>query len=667
MLRNQRNRFKVIVFTTALFVFCMAGCTKANKDNMTGTAESVGQTEDVRNDNERRNSPLSETDYAIGKKPVGDTGNLYELCLVPEGGAVMMCYMGTYGGDLLVVYQLEDGRNYIVRINPLTMMEEAKSELPDGIYANNGVFVTTGGMVAVCNQMSGDIYLLNEDLSEYDRISFGQSDMLIKYVSQDLSRIIYEDYETGTVCSYDSATGEKVILYGDDKEEGVFYYVSGVYEADNCVLIGKSREGDAEPDCRLIRMDTGEVVQSYTTDLSKLEVAENFYIAYCGVGCLTEIVFGNVNSDTPEILAFADYEEYDYRYTDAENKVVISRKERIAGDEKQAVLSFYRLDLGLKQYELTVPHSDTEFVSDFMTYIENDELVIFEMIGASSGTVYVWDLLAENSACGDEKNYVCKWQGKNPADEDEMEELRGQAQEIGERHGVEIYIGDAVKECTTDTYEYVTTDNVVRIRQALSILDRALERYPDGMLAQLDDDFGGVLKIYLAGDILPADDMSIDTAVGVQNTLWEDTHLVLDINSVYDYESAIYHEIFHAIENHLNITDEGCIDDVMWDSYNPPDFVYDYDYIENQGSDDFTYVVGDTEEPVYFIDIYSKSFPLEDRARVMEYAMMEEKLQTGYFSGEHLRNKVKYLSNQIRAGFDTTGWPEVTDWEIWIR
>lgn len=29
MLRNQRNRFKVIVFTTALFVFCMVGCTKA--------------------------------------------------------------------------------------------------------------------------------------------------------------------------------------------------------------------------------------------------------------------------------------------------------------------------------------------------------------------------------------------------------------------------------------------------------------------------------------------------------------------------------------------------------------------------------------------------------------------------------------------------------------
>lgn len=658
MVKNQNGRYRYIFLFLVLLVISLTGCREGKQEVTQGTESGIEQVEDDV-------KPISQTDYLLAQNPVGDSGNLYKLRLVPEEGFVIILYIGEYKDDILTVYQIENGKNYIARFNPFTMVQEARTELPEGMYVEEGVYVMPDGSVAVCNQMSGQVYLMDEELLEYDRISVGQTEAWVSYISQDLKHIFYMDYDA--VYSYNTETEDKVTLYENNDSENKYGSLLGVYEEDNCALIEEMEDGNSV--CRLIRSDTGETVQSYEADIRKLEAAEDFYMAYCDVDGLTELVFGNEGGNGPKMLFFTDYDEYSYRYADVENGIVISQTERRVAGERQAVLNFYRLDTGMKQYELTVPLLDMEFISGYVTYLKNKNIVVFGLQGEDNGGIYVWDLLAEQSMSADENCYVCDWQGQNPADEEEMELLRTRAQEIGERYGVEIYIGDDVEECAVDIYEYVETDNVVRISQALSILDRTLARYPSGMLAQLDDDYGSVLRIYLAGGILPADATAIDTAVGVQNTLQDDTHLVLDINSVYDYEITICHEIFHAIENHLNMTGTAWMEDDVWNSYNPPDFLYDYDYITNQDSVDFSYVVGNTgqEEQVYFIDVYSKSFPHEDRARIMEYAMMEEKMETGYFEYEVIKNKLTYISGRIRDGFDTTGWPEVTDWEVWIQ
>lgn len=666
------KRYPAVAVAAALLAVCLSGCgaKQATTQQTMIQGDLQEQQENGQNDDVMRSRPLSQTDYALAQAPVGDSKNLYRFRLAPEGEVVEIFFIGEYQDDMLAVYQLEDGRNYIAKINPFTMMTEIQTELPNGMYFDGGIHVMPDGMVAVCNQMNGEIYLMNESLLEYDRILLEQTDVWISYISKDLNQIFYEDYGSNTICVYNHESGESLIIYENDDPENKYGSLLGVYEADNCVLIGETDMAAGGSSCKLVRVDTGETVQSYTADVRNLKVEGDSYMAYCDVDGLTEIVFGDVNKNEPQTLAFADYSEYGCRYVDVENKIAVSQTERFAAGERQAALNVYCFDTGLRQYELNIPLSDTEFIFNYAVYLKNKGIVLFGIWnGSDAGEIYVWDLLAEQSVSEDEHYYVHKWQGENPADEEELEQLRAQAQEIGERYGVEIYIGDDVKECPTDIYEYMITDNVVRIEQSLSILDRALARYPDGMLAQLDDDYGSILRIYLAGEILPIDDTAIDTAVGVQNTMPDDTHLVLNINSVYDYESTIYHEIFHAIEKYLDMTDTAWIDAEVWDSYNPSDFSYDYDYIVNQDSFDFTYVVGgvEQEEQACFIDIYSKSFPDEDRARIMEYAMMEEKLRTGYFDYEAIRNKLIYISGQIRAGFDTTGWPEVTDWEVWIQ
>ena len=63
------------------------------------------------------------------------------------------------------------------------------------------------------------------------------------------------------------------------------------------------------------------------------------------------------------------------------------------------------------------------------------------------------------------------------------------------------------------------------------------------------------------------------------------------------------------------------------------------------------------------MDTYSRTFPTEDRARVLENAMAG---WDWYFrDGQHapLREKLTYYAACIRDAFDTTGWPDVTLWE----
>ena len=92
-----------------------------------------------------------------------------------------------------------------------------------------------------------------------------------------------------------------------------------------------------------------------------------------------------------------------------------------------------------------------------------------------------------------------------------------------------------------------------------------------------------------------------------------------------------------------------------WAALNPKGFQYCQSYTDVPDS----YYYDGNED--YFIDIYSRTFPSEDRARVMEYAMIGAEFCFDTYPG--LVEKLRYYSECIRDGFDTTGWPEVTKWE----
>lgn len=410
MLKKPRDRYRAYIFIVLLVVLSLTGCVR-QQDKTTQTDKTDAQMEDAQDSGTRRSLPLSETDYAIAGEAVGDSGNLYELRFTLAGELSFLCFIGSYKNDIVVVYQCEDGTNYIARINPFTMVTEAQTELPDGMYYDDGVYITSDGQIALCNQMNGEVYFLNGAFSEYDRISLG--DAWISYISEDLTRVFYMDYDLNKICVYNRETGEKITLYDNSESEEKSASLIGVYETDNCVLIQETDMESPDSVCRLIQADTGETVQSYTADIRKLEVTEDAYIAYCDLGGLTEIVFGKPGEGEPKTLAFADYSEYGYRYVDAASRIAISQTERHMEGKRQAFCCFYCLDTGYRQYEMEMPLTENQFVSGYVTYIENKDIVLFSTDDECGVTIYVWDLLAKESISEDTHCYAYKWRGEN--------------------------------------------------------------------------------------------------------------------------------------------------------------------------------------------------------------------------------------------------------------
>ena len=98
-----------------------------------------------------------------------------------------------------------------------------------------------------------------------------------------------------------------------------------------------------------------------------------------------------------------------------------------------------------------------------------------------------------------------------------------------------------------------------------------------------------------------------------------------------------------------------------WDMLNPSDFVYDYDYVRNIDRDGSKYLQPGSE---YFIDTYSMSFPKEDRARIMEYAMTEG--NEAAFQSRAMQKKLLTLCEGIRDAFGLKKSPETFLWEQYL-
>ena len=123
-------------------------------------------------------------------------------------------------------------------------------------------------------------------------------------------------------------------------------------------------------------------------------------------------------------------------------------------------------------------------------------------------------------------------------------------------------------------------------------------------------------------------------------------------------ERALYHELCHIIDSRV-LVQSNAYD--QWDQLNPGDFEYDYDYEKNKLRRDYQFL---QEHSRSFVDMYSMSFPKEDRARIMEYAMTEG--NEALFRCPILQTKLKTLCLGIREAFGLQKYPQALAWEAYL-
>jgi hypothetical protein len=84
--------------------------------------------------------------------------------------------------------------------------------------------------------------------------------------------------------------------------------------------------------------------------------------------------------------------------------------------------------------------------------------------------------------------------------------------------------------------------------------------------------------------------------------------------------------------------------------------------VTNQFREDYQYL---EDENRVFIDMYSMSYPKEDRARIFEYAMMEG--NESYFQSDIMQLKLKTLCKGIREAFNLKKYTEPLLWEQYLK
>lgn len=236
--------------------------------------------------------------------------------------------------------------------------------------------------------------------------------------------------------------------------------------------------------------------------------------------------------------------------------------------------------------------------------------------------------------------------------------LYERAQELSDRYGVEILIGEQCELVYTHFESYALTDPIF-LNEALDVLDNALSRYPDGFFRQLP--FGTVetIRFEVVGALYAREGVTdYQNSVGAF-AQYRDNYYGIVLDGFCIQEDTIYHEISHIIDKKLawdaQIRADALFSEERWMQLQPDGFQYVESYVD-MPEEALAYVGSG-----YFIRDYSMTFPTEDRADVLASAIgLEDWL---FEPGSGLRAKLEFYTACIRDCFDTAQWPEVVCWE----
>ena len=264
-----------------------------------------------------------------------------------------------------------------------------------------------------------------------------------------------------------------------------------------------------------------------------------------------------------------------------------------------------------------------------------------ENLFTGEDALYGWNLSV--NAQTQEGSFLSPYYTAESPDREGLKRCQEQAESLSQTYGVRVELWeDAISPLPKD-YS-VTSEYLVNVYERyLPILEKALSAFPKTVYKKLGKQSqNGKLTVSLVREIYGTNELgSLTLEQGAHFWSNGSSYLVLMMND--KLEQSFYHELFHAMDSYI-LTETKSYDD--WRKLNPSGFSYDYSYITNEYRDPKDYLMPQNRA---FIDLYSMSYPKEDRARIMEYAMMEG--NEAYFTSKTMAKKLQTLCNGIRKAF----------------
>lgn len=243
---------------------------------------------------------------------------------------------------------------------------------------------------------------------------------------------------------------------------------------------------------------------------------------------------------------------------------------------------------------------------------------------------------------------------------------------IENQYGIKVHYGEDGSRFNAFDYVGEIVTDEIRIYNAITILNSTLSKYPNGIFSEMLDRELDSFEFYLCGKLSGIVAGTLDTALAITFTDYETRtkKIACDIGGYYMLDQTIAHELMHVMDDAiLNAEIEAEIPYYsLWLGLLPEGVDYYYYYVDSSGFEptdtSFTVIGEINEDDIYFIDTYSKTFPTEDRARIMEYLF---KTENGVLSpsirGEHLIEKCRVLCIILRKVFPSVASANGVFWE----
>lgn len=274
---------------------------------------------------------------------------------------------------------------------------------------------------------------------------------------------------------------------------------------------------------------------------------------------------------------------------------------------------------------------------------------------ADGETLCCWN--TANSALDEDTVYTEPFYTREDPDTEGLAELSEQANELAQRFGIEIAIGEGVMEYMPADFAFIPEHMIQVYEKYLSTVERVLSQFPEGFFAKAMEPRGGVLRLCLVRSIQGNAELgTLDQNQGIQFWNGQDGCVAVALDD--GLEQSLNHVLMHVMESRI-FNKVLTLD--KWHTLNPTDFLYDNDYVANVNREDTQYLEG---EGRYFIDSFSMSFAREDRARIFEYAATPGNEE--YFRSSHMQAKLRTLCSAIRQAFGLTKYEGTLIWEQYL-
>lgn len=264
----------------------------------------------------------------------------------------------------------------------------------------------------------------------------------------------------------------------------------------------------------------------------------------------------------------------------------------------------------------------------------------------STTKLYLWDLREQSSP--QPARYYKKLDFH--VDQARVDDLIGILHNI---YDINIYYDEQSLAATSISYQLVPCTDMKQIGYALVMLRECMAEYPRDFFDEIrTSDFHQVQYILCYGHIPKGSNIYKDAAATAS---WKNDTLTMtfDIQNWWNMRIHFLHENTHLMEKRLeaeawkiNQTD---YNQYWYEQLNSPECPSMQSYMWAQEGDNLKGVYGFNRENAWYIDAYSKSTMLEDRARTMDRGIHSQ--YAACYQSPHIERKLRFLNALIREVF----------------